>query len=264
MKSYIWQFITSPGFGGAAALIAASVAALVGYFQYRLARAHRAREQWWATLTWVYDRAVVDQSGRRPLEQAVTVGVLDRLFDQVKRSDSSSRKDWGPEAQAVAALVDMFADAQKHAVPGVEMPSIALLNELQVELSDRGLGRRGRAVGYRRDAREALKRLMGAVPLDSSADIDDNVSEVRLGSASGLVVRMDYRESPPSHGLSAATLAGIYAKYRCPVLVMLNQEIEPLPPNQRADLPVQFVTWRTERDDPALLQALERLGAKLK
>ena len=245
-------------------MIAASVAAVVGYFQYRLTRAHRAREQWWATLTWVYDRAVVDQSGRRPLEQAVTIGVLNRLYDQVKRSDLSSRVDWGPEAQAVAALVDMFADAQKQSIQGVDMPSVALLNELQDELSDRGFGRRGRAVAYRRDARGALMRVIGEVPLDSSVDIGDNVSEVRIGSADGLVVRMEYRESPPNQAPSAATLAGIYAKYRCPVLFMLNQAITPLPPDRQADIPVQFVTWRTERDDPALLQALEKLGARPK
>lgn len=259
-----WEFLTSPGFGGAAALLAAGVAAAVGYSQYRLTREHRAREQWWATLTWVYDRAVVDQSGRRPLAQAVTVGVLDRLFDQVKRSDSLSRQRWGPEAEAVAALADMFVETHNRDSAGVESPALILLNDLQAELTGRGLGRRARAVAYRREALAALERLLGKFAADDSPDFGDNVNEVRTG-LNGLVVRIEYRESaPPSPGPTKAALAAIHAKYRTPVLFMLNQPVDPLSAESAEAYPVHMVTWRDQSDDPALANALRQMGANLR
>lgn len=59
--SEFWdRFFTSAGFGGAMAVVAAMIAAMIAVIQFRHAKSKDRDTRWWETLTWVYDRTVVE------------------------------------------------------------------------------------------------------------------------------------------------------------------------------------------------------------
>lgn len=272
VTSAAWDFITSPGFGGAAALIAAGVAALVGYSQHRANRDRTDHERWWSTLTWVYDRTVVDNKGRAPLAQSVTVGVLKQLNDQVKRHERGRRgRSWTTEAEAVASLADMFGD-DSAVTAGAVQPASGVLGSLQADLEERGYGHRARAGAYRASALEAVTRVLPDAEIDSPADIGINIDEVMVRQGEKVAtVRFAYHETPTR---DEGTLYAedtrllqerITEKYGHPVIVVSNQ---PLPEEAQialADTPLfKYVHWTNGIEDLRLTNAIREFGFQVK
>jgi hypothetical protein len=80
-----WQrFLTSAGFGGLMALTAALIAAWIATQQLRHTKSQQLNERWWNTLTWVYDRAVVEKDKRLALPHHVTFAMLTQLAERAK------------------------------------------------------------------------------------------------------------------------------------------------------------------------------------
>jgi len=103
-SSGFWeQFFTSAGFAGAMAVVAASIAAIVAWRQYRGNQRENTTERWWSTLTWVYDRAIVEKGSKEPLPQAVTMEMLTGLF-KLARKD---RKD-PLRGDTISVVLKMF------------------------------------------------------------------------------------------------------------------------------------------------------------
>lgn len=101
------RFLLSPGFGGAAAFVAAGLVYLASQQNARHARqeALRAREKdrqerWWEALTWIYDRASAERVEAR-LTTGLVLDLLERLYDEAVTD---------LEVQTVAGLVEAFED----------------------------------------------------------------------------------------------------------------------------------------------------------
>ena len=79
------QFFTSAGFAGAMAVVAASIASVVAWRQFRGTQRQNEIARWWDTLTWVYDRSIVEKGTKTPLPQTVAVRMLRALFDGLSK-----------------------------------------------------------------------------------------------------------------------------------------------------------------------------------
>lgn len=80
-----WQrFLTSAGFGGVMALGAAAIAARIAAVQLRHTKSQQRHDRWWDTLTWVYDRAVVEKDKRTALPHHVTFAMLSQLAERAQ------------------------------------------------------------------------------------------------------------------------------------------------------------------------------------
>ena len=77
MRQWLSEFVLSSGFGGAGAVTAAVIAALVARAAARQRGRETSRDQWWARVTWVAERAAADPEAR--LDPLVAVHMLARL-----------------------------------------------------------------------------------------------------------------------------------------------------------------------------------------
>lgn len=96
----IGRFLLSPGFGGLLAFFAALLVYAAARAQAKITRERDRQERWWATLTWVYDRATAQRDAAR-LPAAMALDMFDRLCDLGK-----IEVEW----QAVLGLIDLFTD----------------------------------------------------------------------------------------------------------------------------------------------------------
>jgi hypothetical protein len=96
----IGRFLVSPGCGGAAALVGGLLAYLAATRKAADDRESARQERWWATLTWIYDRATAERPEAR-LPTRTTLDLLGRLFDQAHTD---------LEIQAVENLLDVFKE----------------------------------------------------------------------------------------------------------------------------------------------------------
>lgn len=119
------RFLLSPGFGGVAVLIGGALAYVAARRQSGDTRAKAAdertkasqeradalaretesrevvrQERWWATLTWVYDRATAEHPGVR-LTADLAQSLFDKLLDQAHTE---------VEIEVVIGLFDLFED----------------------------------------------------------------------------------------------------------------------------------------------------------
>lgn len=119
------RFLISPGFGGVAVLVGGALAYVAARRQSGDTRARTAderakasqeradalaretegrevvrQERWWATLTWVYDRATAERSRAR-LTADLAQGLFDKLLDQAHTE---------VEIEVVIGLFDLFDD----------------------------------------------------------------------------------------------------------------------------------------------------------
>ena len=79
-----WErFLTSAGFGGVMAVVAAVIAGSIALAQFRHVKRQHQDDRWWETLTWVYDRTMVEEGKKPPLPQRVTLSMLTALADKV-------------------------------------------------------------------------------------------------------------------------------------------------------------------------------------
>lgn len=75
------RFLISPGFGGAAAVVAALLAFVAARQKLSVDREASRQERWWATLTWIYDRATHENLDQR-LPPGLALDLFDRLLDE--------------------------------------------------------------------------------------------------------------------------------------------------------------------------------------
>lgn len=188
------RFLTSAGFGGLMAFLAACIAASIAWRQYRLAAAQQALERerqradrWWETLTWVYDRTIVEEGKKAPLPDTVTLSLLSALNEESKAQPSGDDR---LQAETISAMLSMFPVASAGSTPGVdkeanqrdeagartdtpgglvaepESPTDGreeLLQELRADLESRGYVDqsvlRARALTYERQVASALERI---------------------------------------------------------------------------------------------------------
>lgn len=94
------QFFLSPGFGGAAALVAGLLAYVAARVKAADDRKIAAERQWWDALAWVYDRLTAERLDAR-LPPDLALELLNRL-----RRDAQNPLELG----TIAGLLDLFDD----------------------------------------------------------------------------------------------------------------------------------------------------------
>jgi hypothetical protein len=108
-----WQrFLTSAGFGGVMAVVAATIAGSVAMIQFRNSKKQQRNSRWWDTLTWVYDRSVVEEGKKAPLPLRVAFSMLTVLNEEAK-TDAKDRL----QGESISAILGMFEDPHTEEVP---------------------------------------------------------------------------------------------------------------------------------------------------
>lgn len=106
-----WErFFTSAGFGGVMAVVAAIIAGSIAIIQIRHARRQHRDARWWDTLTWVYDRTVVEDGKKAALPHGVTIAMLAALSDKATREGADRL-----QGEAVSSILTIF-DAKPEGV----------------------------------------------------------------------------------------------------------------------------------------------------
>lgn len=100
---FLQTFLTSSGFAGCMAVVAASIAAGMAWRQLSHARAQQEEDRWWETLTWVFDRSVSSSPGSEQLPVGVALPMLQALFDETANDDAT-----GLRKRAVGSILTMF------------------------------------------------------------------------------------------------------------------------------------------------------------
>lgn len=104
-----WErFVTSAGAGGLAALTAAIIAACIAGIQLRHAKRQQRHDRWWDTLSWVYDRAVVDAEKKESLPHRVTFTMLNELAEQARSKPTDSL-----QVGTIGAVLSMFSISEE-------------------------------------------------------------------------------------------------------------------------------------------------------
>ncbi|MFD6636112.1 hypothetical protein ACFWDN_09845 [Micromonospora chalcea] len=106
-----WErFFTSAGFGGVMAVVAAIIAGTIAMIQIKHARKQHRDARWWDTLTWVYDRTVVEDGKKAALPHGVTIAMLAALSDKATREGADRL-----QGEAVSSILTIF-DARPEGV----------------------------------------------------------------------------------------------------------------------------------------------------
>jgi hypothetical protein len=79
------------------------MAVVVAYAQYRHNKQQQQRDRWWDTLTWVYDRTVVDDTRKTPLPQRTTFSLLSALNEEAKGT-----ADDRLQSEAIGSIIELF------------------------------------------------------------------------------------------------------------------------------------------------------------
>ncbi|WP_369252397.1 hypothetical protein [Geodermatophilus amargosae] len=194
------RFFTSAGFGGMLALIAAIIAASIAYRQLKLARHQQQDDRWWDTLSWVYDRLVVEEGKQKPLPTPVVAAMLSALNEQTKVGERQKTRRWPKrksathegkaidgialQSRSIGAIVGVFG-APVHAAATSEgeapgevatqgeggIPRLlessnpvtqSILNDLRHDLVARGYGSVGSTQSqlFRRDIMDRMARVL--------------------------------------------------------------------------------------------------------
>ncbi|MDP9998295.1 hypothetical protein [Pseudarthrobacter sulfonivorans] len=109
--NWLQTFVVSPGFGGLAAVVAATIAFFGVRRQINATKKDKKEERWWATLTWVYDKASNAKDKADPLPKIIAVQVLNELRTT---ADENSPL----QSQTADALVTLFSNTAN--APGAE------------------------------------------------------------------------------------------------------------------------------------------------
>lgn len=271
-----WQrFLTSAGFRGLMALTAALIAARIAALQLRHAKAQQLNERWWSTLTWVYDRAVVERDKRAALPHHVTFAMLSQLAERAQMPPEDRLQQ-----RAIRSILAMFEAAGNGADdrPGNAAPdgpafqvsdptAIALLDELRDKLSsDAELTAKADQLRYLHAAKSAVER--AATTLGAATDSGRSGKVVASWAGRDVLVAVHQAEKKPSNGAVFLAIerleADIAGSYRAVGGLLVLDTLPNRPAvdeflAKKGGPGVEVVTWREEADDPALLDALQRL-----
>jgi hypothetical protein len=171
-----WQrFLTSAGFGGLMAVAAALIAARIAARQLRHTKAQQLQERWWDTLTWVYDRAVVEKDKRRALPHHVTFALLTQLAEHAQ-TPPEDRLQQGA-IKSVLSMFDTSDQVQDAPQPEGSGPSVihvsdptavALLDELRDKLTSDEERQRADQLLYLHEARATIETEAVALGADAT------------------------------------------------------------------------------------------------
>jgi hypothetical protein len=271
-----WQrFLTSAGFGGLMALTAALIAARIAAQQLRHAKAQQLTERWWSTLTWVYDRAIVEQDKRAALPHHVTFAMLSQLAERAQMPPEDQLQQ-----RAIRSILSMFEAAGKDTTNPKDQAgltgttfqvsdptAIVLLDELREKLSsDAELTAKADQLRYLHAAKSVVER--EAAALGAATDSRQHGNVVATWAGRDVLVTVHHAERSLSNGavfLAIERLAAdIAANYHAigGVLVLNTPPNKPAVDEflaKKGGPGVEVVSWREEADDPAIRDALQRL-----
>lgn len=200
----LWdRFLTSAGFGGLMAFVAACVA---GYFvtrqirhskeqqseNLRHSREQQSENRWWDLLTWVYDRTIVEKDKRQALPYRAAVSILasldqytqskeggdplqshsiaaiNKLFNERLRDEASSSEvpDEVRDPDSPGIPSESTADEQASQGPSPDPVALELSNELQRDLDARGFRAQTtrEAFAFGEQVRQAVARIVASIP----------------------------------------------------------------------------------------------------
>ncbi|MGW4945568.1 hypothetical protein ACWEOZ_28715 [Actinoplanes sp. NPDC004185] len=262
-----WQrFMTSAGFGGLMALAAALVAARIAAAQLRHTKSQQQLERWWSTLTWVYDRAIVEQDKRAALPDHVTFAMLSQLAERVQTPPGD-----GLQQSTIRSILSMFEAAGDGARPGADdavrqvsdPTAVALLDELRDRLSsDTELA----ALRYLHAAKLVVER--GAAALGATTNDRGHGELTATWDGRSVLIRIRHAASQMPNAavfLAVEQLETGIAADRLTVGGLLVLNSPPDRPALDAFLAnkhrpgLEVVVWREEADDRAVQDALRRL-----
>lgn len=101
-----WQFVTSPGFGGACAVVAALIALLAAGRTARVNRKNAVDQQWWTNVRWLIDRLDDDLSDEG---YAATLSALTLM---ARRAPSKNETEYVQDV--MEAISGSYLDADEH------------------------------------------------------------------------------------------------------------------------------------------------------
>lgn len=263
-----WQrFLTSAGFGGLMALTAAIFAARIAAAQLRHTKAQQLNERWWSTLTWVYDRAIVEQDKRAALPHHVTFAMLSQLAEHARTPPTDQLQQ-----SAIRSILSMFEAAGKDVGDPnagttfqVSDPSaIVLLDELRDKLSsDAELTAKADQMRYLHAARLVVEREAAALGAVTSGQ-HGNV--VATWAEQEVLAKIHHAERALSNGAVFLAIerleAEVAGNYRAiGGLLVLNTSPSRLAVDEflAKKRGIEVITWLGDADDPAIRDALQRL-----
>jgi len=105
-------FMTSPGMGGVAAVIAASIAFFAVFVQVKQSRRAARDEAWWTSFEWTTDRAVPPNPAFKPLPVGLSFDLLTKIKIEAESSFQRQTVDSVIESMTVQHLLEPF-DAEE-------------------------------------------------------------------------------------------------------------------------------------------------------
>ncbi|AGZ43252.1 hypothetical protein [Actinoplanes friuliensis] len=262
-----WQrFLTSAGFGGLMALTAALIAARIATQQLRHTKSQQANERWWTTLTWVYDRAVVEKDKRVALPHHVTFAMLTQLAERAQQPPADRLQQ--SSIKSILAMFEATDDGtapQQGTIEVSDPAAAALLDDLRTTLSnDEELRERAEQLRYLESARTAVEREAAALGADVSGQ---NATVAVSWRGREVLVQIRYAREPiPTLTLLQAvdrlqrdvaaghtTIGGIL------VVTALSRPAIDAFLAARNSTGIEVVAWTGSPDDRLLHEALQRL-----
>jgi len=281
-----WQrFLTSAGFGGLMALAAALIAARIAALQMRHTKAQQLRERWWETLTWVYDRAVVDEGKRAALPQHVTFAMLNQLAERAQ-TPPEDRLQQG----AIRSILSIFETVDEaHQTPQsggtgdpatgpsasvirVSDPTAAtLLDDLRRKLSsDQELLERANQLQYLHAAKMVIDmaaKALGATAAPSAGS-QRRADAVVTRNGHEVLIQIRYTEAPPSRLAILQAIEHLQTQIAADHqavggLILVNTEPSRAAldsyPLATGGFGVEVVPWTASTDGTVVREALARL-----
>lgn len=171
------RFLTSPGAGGVAAVIAAVLGALTFTAQLRHTRAADKSKDWWTTFEWVTDRALPSDTtadrisdpmaqtvlaklvlaATNPVQETTCKGFIEELFTRRQKADQAPRTGAGIADSIGAANTPVLSSAS-------EISSLRLF--VTAARNTPAYSAQAEAFLYELEVREALLRLFTDGRLD--------------------------------------------------------------------------------------------------
>jgi hypothetical protein len=291
------RFLTSAGFGGLMAVVAATIAATIAFVQFQHTKRKAADDRWWDTLTWVYDRSIVEPGAKPALPQTVTFAMLSALSEE-----AAPERQGRLRGESISAVLSMFEGtspatatgqaepqdevatpgldeaAEQALIPVAEPDAARLLEQLRLDLTDQGYGQVFNRLAQGREYESAVLESLGRLVAASSStglSVQSEVADVGFdatirGDGGVILVMIKHTRKTIIPSLAAdwahrLRRSGPFPKGDDPggAVIVANQ---PLTRTAAVKLDevgngrVLHVLWRNQEDDVTLLRALTQLG----
>lgn len=277
------------------AVIAASIAARIAYFQFQHNKDTDIDKRWWDTLTWVYDRTVTEKDKKPPLPQKVTFTMLKALADEPAEAryaglrkktirsilsmfESSTDKQVREDEKASSQTPSLASEDQGGASDPIlvnDPDAEALLEHLRQTVSIKGAATSFTSgLEFETSVESALYRVTKASPgvsiskptpsMDTGFDYEIRASDVLLLVQVGFTKQAALYPSMIAQWTHELKRSNLFPEGTPGgALIVTNKQISKKGELMLAQLGegrVQHVVWRGEDDDASLASALRRSG----